>query len=95
MGLVVTAQVLRRRIGRVDGHRLLDAHGRMVGAAVVAAPAAAVVDRVLGDAVGAGWGGSLGTVGVAAVIGAGLYALAARLLRVTEFGTLVAAFRSR
>lgn len=58
-GLLLTTQRLRRRLGRVDGHRLLNAHARMFAAA-----------------------------------GAGLYALAARGLRITEFKALTAALRN-
>ncbi|NUP77838.1 MAG: murein biosynthesis integral membrane protein MurJ [Nonomuraea sp.] len=94
-GLVVTAQMLRRRLGRVDGRRLLDVHTRILAAAVVAGLAAAAVDRVLGPAAGTGWTGSLVVAGAAVVIGAGLYALGARILRVTEVRALGAALRFR
>lgn len=95
-GLVVTALVLRHRLGRVDGHRLLDAHTRIIAAAAVAGlAAAAAVSRVVGLAVGTSWAGSLVVVGAATVIGAGLYALIARVLRVSEIGFLAAALRMR
>ncbi|MEV3981702.1 murein biosynthesis integral membrane protein MurJ [Nonomuraea sp. NPDC049758] len=92
-GMLLTAQMLRRRIGRVDGHRLLGTHTRMLAAAIVAGLAAAVVNRVLGARLGTDWTGSLVTLCTAAAIGAALYALAARVLRITEFGALTAALR--
>lgn len=90
-GSLVTAQLLRRRLGRIDGHRLVGAHGRMLVAAVVAGFAAAGTVRVLGVTTGTAWTGSLVTTCAAAAIGAALYALAARLLRITEFRALSAA----
>ncbi|MEV4259318.1 murein biosynthesis integral membrane protein MurJ, partial [Spirillospora sp. NPDC049652] len=44
-GLFVTAVLLRRRLGRVDGHRLLDTHLRTLAAATAAGLVAAVVAR--------------------------------------------------
>ncbi|GAA2294561.1 hypothetical protein GCM10010149_48180 [Nonomuraea roseoviolacea subsp. roseoviolacea] len=92
-GLLVTAQLLRRRIGRVDGHRLLSTHTRILAAAIVAGLAAFLVNRVLGTTVGTSWTGSLITVCTAAAIGAALYALAARVLRITELRALTTALR--
>jgi putative peptidoglycan lipid II flippase len=92
-GLLVTAQLLRRRIGRVDGHRLLSAHTRMLAAATIAALAAAGTAWALGPATGTAWAGSLVTVCTAAAAGGALYALAARGLRITEFKALTAALR--
>ncbi|MDP9842098.1 putative peptidoglycan lipid II flippase [Streptosporangium lutulentum] len=93
-GLVVTAAVLRRRIGLLDGHRLLDAHARMLVAATVAGLTAAVTVRSLQSAVGTAWTGSAVTVLLAAAAGAGLYALGARGLRIAEFGELTAMIRT-
>ncbi|NUW35758.1 murein biosynthesis integral membrane protein MurJ [Nonomuraea sp. SMC257] len=90
LGLVITAQSLRRRIGRIDGRRLLRSHARMLVAAGVAGLAAAVVASGLGPAVGTGPGGSLAVVCAATLTGACLYALAARLLRIGELTALTA-----
>ncbi|GAA4219032.1 peptidoglycan biosynthesis protein MviN/MurJ (putative lipid II flippase) [Streptosporangium album] len=92
-GLLVTAQVLRRRIGRVDGHRLLSTHTRMLIAATLAGLAAAGTVGALSAAAGTDWAGSLVTVCAATLAGGGLYALAARGLRITEFTSLTAALR--
>lgn len=101
-GLLLTAQLLRRRIGRVDGHRLLRSHTRMLAAAFLAAASAAGVVHLLGPATGPAtdpatgpaWSGSLLTVLTASAVGACLYALAARGLRITEFTTLTSALRT-
>ncbi|MEV7803003.1 murein biosynthesis integral membrane protein MurJ [Microbispora sp. NPDC088329] len=93
LGFVITAQLLRRRIGRIDGHRLLGSHSRMLAAAVVAGLTAAIVASGLGRAVGAGPGGSLAVVCAATAVGACLYALIARLLRISELTSLTAGLR--
>jgi putative peptidoglycan lipid II flippase len=93
-GLVVTAAVLRRRIGLLDGHRLLDAHTRMLVAAAVAGLAAVITVQALQPAVGTAWTGSVVTIILAATAGAGLYALGARGLRIAEFGELTAVMRA-
>jgi putative peptidoglycan lipid II flippase len=92
-GLLVTTQLLRRRIGRVDGHRLLGAHTRMLAAAAIAALAAAGTARALSPATGTTWTGALITVCAAATAGGTLYAIAARGLHITEFKTLAATLR--
>ncbi|WP_433257572.1 murein biosynthesis integral membrane protein MurJ [Streptosporangium sp. CA-135522] len=92
-GLVATALVLRRRIGRVDGHRLLDAHARMLAAALAAGAGAAVTVRALGPAAGTAWHGSVTVLTCAVAVGAVLYVLAARCLRVGELRGLGAVFR--
>lgn len=92
-GLLVTALVLRRRLGRVDGRRLLSAHTRMLAAGALAALAAAGAAGTVGPATGTAWTGALITVGAATIAGGVLYALAARALRITEFRSLTAALR--
>lgn len=84
IGLAGTAQLLRRRIGRIDGHALLYAHARMLVAGSVAGVAALLALHSLGSVAGP----------IAAVVAeGGLYVLAAWLLRITEFRTLAAALR--
>lgn len=93
LGFAATAQLLRHRIGRVDGHRLLKTHIRTLAAAALAGLAAAGITRVLSHAIGTGPADALIIVGTATAAGAGLYALAAHLLRITEFKTLLSALR--
>ncbi|MFF3669793.1 murein biosynthesis integral membrane protein MurJ [Microtetraspora malaysiensis] len=93
VGLLTAAIVLRARLGRVDGHRLLSTHTRTSIAAVGAGFAAIAVTRALAPTIGTGWSGSLIallTAGAAATV---LYPLAARLLRVGELRILLSALR--
>ena len=92
-GLLLTAHLLRRRIGRLDGHRLLHAHVRMLIAAAFAAPAAAGTAWAIGAATGTTWTASLLAVTAAATAGGVLYALVAHALRITEIKALTAALR--
>ncbi|GLW98159.1 murein biosynthesis integral membrane protein MurJ [Microtetraspora sp. NBRC 16547] len=93
IGLVVAALILRARLGRVDGHRLLSTHTRMVIAAVGAGLAATAVTRVLAPTIGPGWSGSLVVLLVAGATGTVLYPLAGRLLRISELRILLSAIR--
>ncbi|MEV8630723.1 murein biosynthesis integral membrane protein MurJ [Streptosporangium sp. NPDC051023] len=93
VGFVAAALVLRRRIGRVDGHRLLRAHGRMLVAAVAAGGATAAVAHLTGGVAGAGWAGALLVVAAGGSCGALCYALATRSLRVIELRVLIGALR--
>jgi putative peptidoglycan lipid II flippase len=95
VGLALTTQLLRRRIGRVDGHRLLATHARMLVAGSIAGAAAAGSVYLLSPAAGTAWSGSLVTTLTATAAGAVLYVLAARGLRITEFGALTAALSLR
>ncbi|MFF5211023.1 hypothetical protein [Streptosporangium sp. NPDC000396] len=51
------------------------------------------INHVLGTTIGTDWTGSLIAVCTAAVIGAALYTLAARVLGITEFRALTTALR--
>ncbi|WP_081937960.1 murein biosynthesis integral membrane protein MurJ [Streptosporangium roseum] len=95
VGFVAAGAVLRHRLGRIDGHRLLRSHARMLAASLAAGGAGALVAHALrhGGMAGAGWTGSLVTVLAVSAVGAGLYALIAHLLRVPELRTLVSALR--
>ncbi|KAA2248744.1 murein biosynthesis integral membrane protein MurJ [Solihabitans fulvus] len=93
LGAVLAAQVLRRRIGRVDGHRLVRSHGRMRLAALAAGAAGLGAIRACGAALGTGVLGSSAAIGAAGLAGAGVYAVAAHLLRITELRAIVATFR--
>ncbi|RBQ20674.1 hypothetical protein DP939_06205 [Spongiactinospora rosea] len=94
LGFAIVAQSLRRRIGRIDGHRLLSSHSRMLVAAVVAGLTAAAVASGLSPAAGTGPAGSLAVVCAATAVGACLYTVLARLLRISEFTALTAGLRT-
>jgi putative peptidoglycan lipid II flippase len=83
-GLVATAVLLRRSLGRIDGRRLVRTHLRALGAAGVAAAAALVVARTLAPVAAGGWAGALATVAPAGAVGLLGYVAAARLLRLSE-----------
>ena len=93
-GLLLVAVLLRSRLGHVDGRRLLNAHARMLAAAVAAGLAAALTVRAAQPIMGTAWYGSAATILLAATAGAALYALSARVLRITEFGELTAVIRA-
>ncbi|MFF4774702.1 murein biosynthesis integral membrane protein MurJ [Microtetraspora fusca] len=93
VGLLTAALVLRARLGRVDGHRLLSTHTRTSIAAVGAGFAAIAVTRALAPAIGTGWSGSLVVLLAAGTAAAVLYPLAGRLLRIGELRVLLSALR--
>jgi putative peptidoglycan lipid II flippase len=92
-GLLLAA--LSRRIGGLEGGRILRAVGRMLVAAVVMAVVAGVVGWGAGELVGAGFLGDLATVVVGIAAGMGSYLLVARVLRVEEVGLLLDIVRRR
>ncbi|MCC5579960.1 hypothetical protein IMZ11_30485 [Microtetraspora sp. AC03309] len=93
VGLLTSAIVLRSRLGRVDGHRLLSTHTRTAIAAAGAGFTAIAVTHALVPAIGTGWSGSLVILLAAGAAGCALYPLAARLLRITELRVLLSALR--
>jgi len=92
-GTIALVVVFRRRIGRLDGRRVLDAYGRIAIASALAGAAAFGawygLDAVLGRSVGAQ------IVSVSAGIAASLatYLLAARILRIRELDALLSLVR--
>ncbi len=88
VGLLLAA--LRRRLGRLDGGRILATTSR---AALAAAGAGGVMAEM------AGWAhsgpGQLGAAALAAAAGAAVYLGACRVLRVAELGLVLALLRGR
>ena len=80
VGLLVSAAVLRRRLGRIDGRRLVRTHARVAVATAMAACCGAVL---------VGWHPVVAAVAVGAV-----YLVAARLLRLGEVPQLVGLLRT-
>ncbi|WP_412747167.1 murein biosynthesis integral membrane protein MurJ [Krasilnikovia sp. MM14-A1004] len=89
LGLAATALALRARLGRLDGHRLVRTHLRVLVAAGAGAGCALVASRELAPVVAPGWLGALVTVVVAGAAGAVGYAGAARMVRLSELRRLV------
>jgi len=94
-GLALSTAVLRRRIGGVDGHRVLRTLARLVAAAVPAAAAGYGVARLVTGALGEGPTGSVAALAAGgAVLLAGYLGLA-RAMRVAELSALLGMVRSR
>ncbi|GAA4629190.1 hypothetical protein GCM10023196_048900 [Actinoallomurus vinaceus] len=89
-GFALTVHVLRRKIGRIDGHRILNTLTRILAAASVAGVAAAVTVHALAPA---GTAGSLLAIVTVSAMLAGLFTLGARVLRISELNALTAALR--
>lgn len=89
VGLIATALVLRRRLGRLDGHRLIRTHLRVLLAAAIATACATLALRTLAPVVAAGWIGSMTTITLAGLAGAAGYIATARLLHLTELRQLL------
>ncbi|MET7419973.1 murein biosynthesis integral membrane protein MurJ [Dactylosporangium sp. NPDC005555] len=84
-GLITAGLVLRHRLGRIDGRRLASTHARVLLAAAAAAGVATAVAHLLAPLTG-----PLVVVAAAGLPGGIAYVVAARLLRLTELGRLVA-----
>jgi putative peptidoglycan lipid II flippase len=80
---------LRRRLGRLHGHRLVRTHLRILIAATISAACATLAVRTLTPVVATGWIGSLITIKLAGLAGAAGYIAAGRLLHRTELRQLV------
>ncbi|MEU4214913.1 murein biosynthesis integral membrane protein MurJ [Actinoplanes sp. NPDC026623] len=89
-GLIAAAVVLRRRLGRIDGRRLLRTHARVALAAGLAGVGGAAAVGALAPMTGSGFGAALITLATAGVIGTAVYVAVARLVRLTELRQLVA-----
>jgi putative peptidoglycan lipid II flippase len=95
VGLLVSAAVLRGRVGGLDGRRVLGTYVRLVGAAVPAAAAGYGTARGVTAAIGDGPTGSLVALTAGGLVLLGSYLAVARLLRVEELSALVGLVRSR
>ncbi|WP_111652411.1 murein biosynthesis integral membrane protein MurJ [Actinoplanes lutulentus] len=86
-GLNVTALVLRKRLGYIDGKRLVRTHARVFVATATGAASAAVAVWVVGAS---SWTESLVTLVVAGLAGGLGYLVAGRLVRIIELKHLLA-----
>lgn len=89
-GLIAAAAILRRRLGRIDGHRLLRTHARVAVAAGIAGSCGAVTAYALTPLIDSGFSAALITLSAAGVVGTAVYVAVARLVRLTELQQLVA-----
>ena len=88
-GLVAATVVLRRRLGRIDGHRLIRTHARVAAATGVAAGCSAAMAHIVTAMVDSSWSAALITATVAGIAGVLTYVAVARLIRLHELRQLV------
>jgi putative peptidoglycan lipid II flippase len=86
---------LRRRLGGLDGRRVLSTHARLGAAAVLAAAVSWLVASGLHAVAGPGRTGSVLALTVGGAVMLAVYAGALRMLRVRELDDLVAPVLSR
>lgn len=95
VGLVLSTAVLRRRVGSLEGARVLRTYVRLGVAAVPAGLAAAGVSWLVGRELGDGPVGSLASLVGGGVVLVPAYLLGARALRVREVSDLLGAVTAR
>jgi putative peptidoglycan lipid II flippase len=95
VGAVISAMLLRRRIGGLDGARVLRTHIQLVVAAVAAGVAGWLVDAGVHAAVGFGRLSSYLALLVAGVTMIAVYGTALRVMRVQEFDLLMGPVQAR
>jgi len=95
VGLGLSTAVLRRRIGGVDGRRVLQTYARLAAAALPSAALAYAVARLVTAGLGEGPAGSLAALSAGGAVLLGGYLLIARVLRAGEVTTLLQMVRSR
>ena len=95
VGSALLLYLLSRRIGGLEGSRILGAVGRMLAAGLVMLVVTVLVARAAGALADPGFGRDLLTVVAGVAAGAATYLAAARLLRVQEIGLLLDIVRRR
>ncbi|MBA2770015.1 MAG: murein biosynthesis integral membrane protein MurJ, partial [Sporichthyaceae bacterium] len=88
IGLALSTAVLRRRVGGLDGGRVVRTYVRLTLAALPAAGAATAVSWLIGRAMGDGVAGSLVALTAGGAVLVGLYLSVAHLLHVDELGAV-------
>jgi putative peptidoglycan lipid II flippase len=95
LGSLLMLIALRRRVGRLDGRRVLSAVGRMAVASLVMGVVAAAVATGVSDQLGSDLVADFLAVGGAILAGLVTYVLVAQLLKVEELRMLVGIFDRR
>src|SRR5262249_43098359 len=93
-GSAVLIVLMRRRLGRLGFGAIADSVARIVAASGVLAGAAYGIWYALDQALGRSFGGQFVSVGLALVVGTGVYLIACKALKVRELRALLA-LRSR
>jgi putative peptidoglycan lipid II flippase len=95
VGSALLLYLLSRRIGGLEGSRILGAVGRMLVAGLVMVAVTLLASRAVAAAIDPGLGRDLVTVVAGVIVGAGTYLAVARLLRVEELALLLEVVRRR
>lgn len=95
VGVSVSAAVLRRRLGGLDGHRVVRVHVRLLLAAALGAVPAWLLDHLLRAALPRTRPAIVLALAVGAVVLLATYLQAARRMRVTELTDVLASVRAR
>jgi putative peptidoglycan lipid II flippase len=95
VGSALLLYLLSRRIGGLEGSRVMAAVGRMLVAGLVMLGTTLLIVRAVAAAIDPGLTRDLVTVVVGVVVGAGTYLATARLLRVEELSLLLDVVRRR
>jgi putative peptidoglycan lipid II flippase len=95
LGLAASTAVLRRRLGGLDGRRVLRTYVRLLAAALPAGAAAWLTAWLVGRSAGADTDGSALSLAAGGVVLLGAYLGLAKLMRVRELDELVASAKGR
>jgi putative peptidoglycan lipid II flippase len=88
-GTLALLEILRRRLGRMDGRAIASSYGRILLASAGAAAAAFGVWYGLDEVLGRSLGAQIVAVGIGVLAGAAAFLAGAALLRVRELQTLL------
>ena len=94
-GTIALLVVFRRRVGRIEGRATLAAYARVAVASAAAAAGSYGVWWALDEALGRSLPAQLASVGAAVAAAAGIFLIAARILRIRELDALLSLVRSR
>jgi putative peptidoglycan lipid II flippase len=95
VGLLLSTAVLRRRLGGVDGARVVQTYVRLVVAVAPPAVLAWLVAHLVTNAMGTGQVGSLVACAAGGVVLLGGFLAATRVVHIPEVGSLLSAVRGR
>jgi putative peptidoglycan lipid II flippase len=95
VALILTSRALGRRIGGLDGYRVVRTYVRLVVASAIAGGLALLLARLVQRGLGAGFAGSTAALVVGAGVGLGVLLYLGRRMRILEMTDLVGAIRAR
>jgi putative peptidoglycan lipid II flippase len=95
VALVLTSRALGRRLGGLDGYRVVRTYVRLCLASAVAGLLALALARLADRAIGSGFAGSLAGLAVGSAVGLAVLLGLARRMRIGELTALARAIRGR